>query len=121
MSTKLTTLPDRYYPGFMKNMDGRTIIATELNEAFTEAIDDYGGYEELSHVQRALIERFCFLEFQIRQWEVEIVTEPKKKHMLSRWVQAVNSLQGIAIKLGLTKVEKKAKDLTTYLKDKSKE
>ncbi len=88
-----STLPQKYEPGFLRDMDRRTDIAKRLYAAYDAIVDDVGGTEELSHAKLALIERFVFLEAVIQTWETRIATNPKgTAKLLSRWIQAVNSL-----------------------------
>ena len=67
--------------------------------------------------QLALIERFVFLEATLQAWEAEIATNPEShERLLSRWIQALNCLQGLGRSIGIERVEKgKGRTLKAYL------
>ena len=89
-----------------------------LQSNFNEIVEDVGGHNALSHAQLALIERFVFLETFIRNMEYQIAMDPKgQSATISRWIQAVNSLQGLARAFGLGKVQKRAIDLQAYIEE----
>ena len=96
------TLPAKFEPGFPRDFDRRTEIYQRLNTTYETIVDDAGGADQLSHTRLALVERFVFLEATLQTWEREIATDPKAaEHLVSRWIQAVNSLQGLAKAIGL--------------------
>ena len=106
----------RYQPGFLARLDGRLEVARILNSAFVEVTDDMGGLESLSHAQTTLAERFVFLEYVLRRLENRIATEPKKGAvLLSRWIQGLNSLTGLARTIGLERRARKTKSLESYI------
>ena len=114
-NTKLMKLPRKFRGGFLKDFDERTIVFQQLNSAYVEVVDDLGGAERLSHIQIALVERFIFLEFTMRNLEKQIAENPTKTgKLLGRWVQSINSLSGLAKTLGL---DRKAKQIDCNLKD----
>ena len=79
---KRKRVPAKYQPGFLARMDGRLEKAKVLSTAFYEICDDQGGLENLSHTKLALIERFCFLEYQLRRLEKKLLLAPKKNDHL---------------------------------------
>src|ERR1700693_1855017 len=94
---KLTELPEEYVPGFLRELDERTNLCQRLNAAYQRIIEDAGGQANLSLVKLSLIERFVFLSEMLERWELEIVQHPNETAAaLTRWVQAVNSIQGLA-------------------------
>jgi len=95
------SLPPRYEPGFLEKLDRRTEIFKVLRRSFTQIASDLGGEEELSHIQHALVERFVFLEATLTKIEHDMATNPDGSEQFSRWVQAVNSLTGLAKTLGI--------------------
>lgn len=123
MRTKKTnTLPTRYEKGFLSRLDGRTEIARELRAAFDEIVADQGGVDGLSHVRRSLVERFCWLEAVLRSLELRIAEADKAEtaELLSRWIQGLNSLTGLARTLGLERRARKVDDLRSYVASKSR-
>ncbi|MBN2456736.1 MAG: hypothetical protein JXB29_09420 [Sedimentisphaerales bacterium] len=114
-NTKLMKLPGKFRQGFLKDFDERTIVFQQLNSAYVEVMDDLGGINRLSHIQTALVERFIFLEFTMRNLEKEIAeNQTNTGKLLGRWVQSINSLSGLAKTLGL---ERRAKQIDCNLKD----
>ena len=119
MNKKRTTLPVKYEAGFLKDFDRRTQLYELLNGSYNEVVSDMGGVEGLSHAQVCLAERFCFLEFVLRGLEQRIATEPKKSvKLLSRWIQGLNSLVGLAKSIGLERRAKRIASLEAYVKSK---
>lgn len=119
---RLTELPARFEPGFLRALDHRTSLAQRLHTAYDNIVSDLGGMDGLSHAQLALIERFVFLECQMQHWEALIAAEPKKStELLSRWIQALNSLNGLAKTIGLKRKLRDARTLDAYVKSRSKD
>jgi hypothetical protein len=119
--SKLKTVPDKYREGFLGEFDRRTEIYHTLNAAYTEVMSDMGGQDTLSHVQVSLVERFIFLEYVMRDLEQRIVKNPKKSdELLGRWIQAINTLTGLAKTIGLKRRAKKIASLESYVKTKSR-
>ncbi len=116
---KQTALPERYSKGVLHKLDGRTELARELHAAYTELTDDLGGADTLSHVKRILAEKFCWLSAILRGIELQIADGNKKEsaELLSRWIQALNSLTGLARTLGLERRARKL-DLRSYVEGK---
>lgn len=103
----------------MRELDQRTGAYKLLNNAYLEIISDVGGEQNLSHVKLAIIERFVFLEFVMRRLEYKIARSPKKSAvLLGRWIQAINSLNGLAKMIGMQRRAKKVTSLSVYTKDK---
>lgn len=116
------TLPSKFEKGFLAKMDGRFELARTLKGSYEEITSDLGGVEGLSHIKRSLVERFVWLEFIMRGIELQIAEADKKDsaELLGRWVQAVNSLTGLARSLGLERKAKNIESLQTYVAKKSK-
>jgi len=101
-STKPQTLPDKFQAGFLSTLDGRTELARALRANRDAIVDDIGGPDEISHVKAALVERFVWLEAILQTIEHEMATgKINKSDTLGRWIQAVNSLSGLAKVLGI--------------------
>ena len=104
--TKKQTLPIKFKAGFLAALDGRTDLAKVLRENYDNIVSDIGGTSEIGHVKGALIERFVWLEGILQSIEFEMVSgQASKTESIGRWIQAVNSLSGLAKVLG---VERKA-------------
>lgn len=118
MKGKLTDLPQRYEPGFLQKLDRRRDLTQRLLATFGEIVDDAGGEDAQTRLRLSLCERFVFLEEVIRRWEAEIVTSPaKNEQLVSRWVQATNSLVGLARHIGLERRLHNVVDLKAYVSD----
>ena len=117
---KLMTLPPRYENGFIEDLDKRTHVFVSLNTAFVEVIADMGGKEGLSHVQVCLAERFVFLKFVLRGIEADIVKNRKKSaELLGKWIQGLNSLNGLAKTVGLERRARQVVNLKEYVRGKA--
>lgn len=117
LNKKRITLPAKYEAGFLKDFDRRTELFQLLNGSYQDVITDLGGVDGLSHVQVCLAERFVFLEFVLRRIEARIATEPKKAaKFIGRWIQALNSIVGLAKTIGLERRAKTITSLQTYVK-----
>ena len=116
---KRKRIAKKYEPGFLVRLDMRLQTAQILNSAFQEVVDDMGGIENLSHTQLALAERFVFLEYVLRRLEERIALSPKKSaKLISRWIQGLSSLTGLARAIGLERRTKKVKCLESYIVEK---
>lgn len=101
-NSKPMTLPVKFRPGFMSELDRRTELARTLRANYNEIVDDIGGPSEVGHVKAALIERFCWLEAVVQTLEQEMATgQVEKTEAIGKWIQAVNSLNGLAKVLGV--------------------
>jgi hypothetical protein len=119
-SSKSRSLPARYEVGFLRDLDQRTELFQRLNAVYQAIIDDAGGAANLSHVKLALIERFVFLEATLQSCELEIATDPKRAdELLGKWIQGVNSLQGIAKTIGLERRLSRTANLKAYVEARS--
>ena len=111
--------PTKYETNFLAKMDSRTVVFRELKNSFDEVLADLGGRDNLSHVQYCLVERFTFLEFTMRHLEHRISKNPKKNEvLLGRWIQALNSLTGLARTIGLKRNARKIDCLESYVREK---
>jgi len=123
---KQSTLPAKYQKGFLNRLDGRIELARELRFAYAELTDDLGGIDTLSHVKRALAERFIWLEAILRGIERKIADlngddAEESGKLLSRWIQATNGLTGLARTLGIERQPRKIEDVREYAKRRAEE
>lgn len=94
-------LPEKFSVGFLSDLDGRTDLARALRANRDAIVTDLGGDEELSHVKNALVERFVWLEGILHSIEHDMAKgQAPKTEAIGKWVQAVNSLSGLAKVLG---------------------
>lgn len=118
INTKLMTLPAKYKVGFLRELDKRTESYKLLNAAYQEIVDDVGGAEQLSHVQRCLIERFCFAECLIRRLEYKMTKRSKRfPEQLASFEKILNSIIRLSSSLGLKRKKKQVVSLSSYVKD----
>jgi len=110
--SKPTTLPPKFKVGFLSLLDGRTDLAKALRLNRNAIVADAGGPDEISHVKNALVERFVWLEAILQTIEQEMAGGQIDK--LGTWIQATNSLSGLAKVLGIERMQKTI-DLQTYL------
>src|SRR5262249_40268783 len=92
-TAKPQTLATKFKPGFLTKLDGRTEIAKALLANRDAIVADIGGLDEIGHIKRGMIERYCWLEALLQSLEYEMANDKGKMlEGLSRWIQAVNSL-----------------------------
>lgn len=115
---KEADIPGEFSQGWLAKLDGRTIIAQEMQARFAEVCKDLGGIEALSYMQRSLVERALWLEFWLGQQERDLASG-SADFDVGRWVQAANGLQGIYGKLGLQRRARDVTDLAAYMKGKA--
>lgn len=101
-SHKDQVIPAKFRAGFLSDLDGRTELAKALRANYDEIVSDIGGVEEVGHIKGALVERFVWLEGMLQSIEHDMAngTLPRAD-AISKWVQAVNSLTGLAKVLGV--------------------
>jgi hypothetical protein len=110
--------PKRFEKNFLSKMDGRTEIFQQLKTAYDELTSDLGSAENLSHVKLCLCERFIWLEFVLQQLEMKMATNPKESgELISKWIQACNSIVGIGKTLGLERKARQITNLKDYIKE----
>ena len=119
INTKPMTAPDKYQKNFLQKLDRRSKVHAALSTSYDSVMDDLGGSDSLSHVQLCLVERFVFLEYVMQTLEQRIAREPDKAdELLGRWIQAINSLSGLAKTVGLERRAKTIESLQSYVKTK---
>ncbi len=99
---KLAGLPTKFRSGFLASLDNRTGLAKALRATYDAVVADVGGPAGLSRVKASLIERFCWLDATLQTIEHEMAAGTiDRAEALGRWIQAVNSLSGLAKVLGV--------------------
>lgn len=119
MGNKAKELPAKFEVGFMADMDQRTKVYQVLAGNLAAIRADLGGEDALTHVKAALVERFVFLEAVLQKLEHDIATNANGNtaDLLGKWIQGVNSLQGLAQRIGLERRAREAvTDLDSYVK-----
>ncbi len=123
VNTKPIALAKRYRPGFLSQMDQRSRVYTALKETFDEIVADKGGLENLSAIQRSMIERFCHLKFCVQCLEQRMAARVGEtgnidKDELSKLTLAINSMNGLGKQLGYKREAKQVLNLQSYIKSK---
>ena len=98
---KVQMPPDKFSAGWLQELDKRTGIAQLMQHRYQIFTDDLGGVDRLSYAQRSLVERSLWLEYWLASQERELASGGEFD--VGKWTQAVNSLQGILSKLGLSR------------------
>jgi len=122
-NSKMMDVPNKYEKGFIEKLDRRLHAAKFLRATYQEVVDDMGGEDSLSVMQRILAEKFSFLSFWLQNLELQVAKEPESKNaneLYGRWVQGLNSLVGLSKNLGLERRTKKIESLQSYVKTKKK-
>lgn len=94
-------LPQKFRIGFLSDLDKRSSVFKVLKDRFEVVVQDLGGEQELGHLKRALVERFVWLEACLQDQEIQMASGELPKESISRWIQGVNALTGLAKTLGL--------------------
>lgn len=98
---KKSALPKKHEPGFLERLDRRTELSKVLRANRDAILDDLGGEANLSKINQSLVERFVFLEAVLGRIETDMAHDIKRfDELLGKWIQAVNSLTGLAKTLG---------------------
>lgn len=113
-STKPTTPPDRFEPGFLTNADMRCALPKLLYQRLGELYSDLGGEDRLSYQERALCERVIHLQWQIGEWET--LARDNKPIPHGSYIAGINCLLGLLHALGLKRRAKDVPDLRDYLR-----
>lgn len=101
-NAKTKQLPEKFQAGFLNALDGRTELARALRDNYKAIVEDIGGVAEVGHVKSALVERFVWLEATLQTIEQDMATGAiDRSEAVSRWIQAVNALTGLAKVLGV--------------------
>jgi len=120
--SKKKAIPEKFKAGFLSTLDGRTELARALRDNYQNIVNDIGGKEDIGHVKSALIERFVWLEATLQTIEQDMATGAVERgESVGRWIQAVNSLTGLAKVLGIERrVPKPCIDLKAYVNSNGK-
>ncbi|MCC5795262.1 MAG: hypothetical protein JJT85_11085 [Chromatiales bacterium] len=103
----------RFQSGWLDRLDSRYAVVQELRQRFEVIAADLGGLDGLSYYQRSLIERSLWLEAVMARAEEQFAKGGEFDSTV--WIQAVNSYQGIASKLGLKRAAKPVPSLSEYI------
>lgn len=118
-TAKLQDIPERFTPGYLARLDGRTTIAADLRARWDEITSDLGGADRLSYAQRSLIERALWLEHWLSVQERALAAGQYDAFDAGKWTQACNALQGILKTIGLERRTKDVTSLSDYIASKS--
>jgi hypothetical protein len=118
-SSKRTTLPRAARPGWLKRMDGRSTLTRELHERLAAIADDLGGLDQVSAIERSLIERFIHSEGLAAQ--IEEAARDGEDFDCARYLALVDRVVRIAQALGLRRRMKPTEDLHAYMRRKAAE
>ncbi len=110
---KSREIPDRFRPGYLARLDGRTAVASDMRARWQEITSDMGGEDRLSYAQRSLVERALWLEHWLAVQERALADGQYEIFDAGKWTQGCNALQGILKTLGL---ERRARDVTPDLR-----
>lgn len=107
------TVPERFDPQFLEDLDGRTLAAKRLRNRLAEVHADLGGVDVLSYSKRSLALRAIWLESWLEAREVEAAQG--KPIDIGRQTQALNTLIGLWRLLGLERRPRDVPSLNEYL------
>jgi len=116
---KTADIGDKYERGWLDTLDSRTALARDLRSRYDAICADLGGASSLSYMQRSLVERGLWLERFLVLQEQRLAEQGDSEFEASRWIQAVNSLQGIYSRLGLERRARDVPSLPEYLQQRA--
>lgn len=103
-SHKSKKVPKSFKVGFLGDLDKRTEFAKVMRANYQAIVEDIGGADDLSHVKDVLAQRFVWLQAILESIETDMVKGTiDRGQALGKWIQAVNSLSGLAKVLGVEK------------------
>jgi hypothetical protein len=110
-STKPSSVPAKYKPGFIRRLDKRTRVARVMEGMLSQLQDALGG--DLSYQERSLCERIVHLEALIRTDEAKL-REGKDVDQGS-YRQNINALVGLYRTVGTKRRAKPVKGLAELM------
>ena len=110
--------PEQYEPDFLADMDQRRNLTQDLRSRHKQLVYDLGGIDNLSYVEKSLIERSLWIEHFVTCIEKQLILNPDIPPDTDEWFKGVRALESVYSKLGLKRRAKEVESLTTYLKGK---
>lgn len=114
-------MSEKYSAGYLDRLDGRTLVAQDMQSRWQVLTDDLGGEASLSYAKRSLCERALWLEHWLAETEKALAKGDYADFDAARWTQACNSLLGIFNRLGLERQVRDVTSLSQYLHDRGRE
>lgn len=96
-------------------IDRRSVEARELAADLMVFVQDLGGFEALSAMEVATLERLCFIRRMLMLHESAVLAGKGAILEPGEHAQWTNTLLGLLRTLGLARRAKNASDLTQYL------
>lgn len=109
----LATLPEKYRPGFVDEIDRRTVLGRAVSERLAALETDQGGAEAMSHARKSLVRRAVWLEILVESHEVKFADGEGLD--VGAYTQALNTLLGVYRALGVERRRKPVKGLRAAL------
>jgi len=113
VSKKRTAVPRAAQPGWLKRMDQRSRVARALHERLAIIGEDLGGLDQLSGIQRSLLERFLHAEALAA--ELEERARNGQPFDVGRYLAITDRVVRLAHSLGLQRRPRNAKTLAEVL------
>ncbi|MCK5641694.1 MAG: hypothetical protein KAJ19_12910 [Gammaproteobacteria bacterium] len=118
-NSKPMNLPSKFVPGFLEDLDKRSVVYQAVRKSFNQTCDDLGGADALSHARLVLIQRFVFGEFIAANLEAAIIAKPTEK-LVSKWLSVSKALGALAVRIGLERQARSVPNVADYVQSKSK-
>ncbi len=113
----LATLPARYRPGFVEQLDRRTVLGRAVQDRITAMEADLGGVDSLSHARRSLVRRAVWLELAVEAHELHL---PEGVGLdAGAYSQLFNSYLGALRLLGIERKARPVRSLHDHLAKRS--
>lgn len=110
----------KYQEGFLSRLDARTEVYMNLDKTYRAILCDLGGWDNTSRIERSLIERYIFAEYQARKLELLLCEfeNGDQSGLMDEWIHLSNILNSIAKKLGIARRKNQGSELQEYMQDK---
>lgn len=112
-------LKEAKHERFLEGVDARFRPAAVLRRRYEAIMDDLGGVESTSYMQRSLAKRFIALEARVESAEAAQVESSEPPMTTAEYMQAINTMTGITGKLGLKRRPKPVKSLHEHIAGRS--
>ncbi len=112
-SGKRKQLPTALRAGWLAKGDGRTRAYRKSRASLAELVEQYGGIDNLSAMERRLLERVIHVE--LLAWGFEERLRQGKPIEVAAYLACIDRLHGVAKTLGLKRVAKRVPSLQEYI------
>lgn len=115
ISRKRTMVPRRSRPRWLKRMDQRSAVARAMHERLATIGDDLGGLDQMSGIQRSILERFIHTEALAA--EVEKAVRDGEPFDCGKYLAITDRVLRLGQTLGLNRKAKRVPSLAELVQE----